>query len=125
MNKSQDFDEVLLESIDEGLSILGNEPKQAVFQYLSTIASLDRERIPAKIEEFSAGLKKALGSAARVIERLILKKLFQRIGATFRESSGLEFIDYVTEARRRFEISSDKRADSLDGARLKKGQVPG
>jgi archaellum biogenesis protein FlaJ (TadC family) len=125
LSRTQSFDQLLLESIDDGLSILGNEPKQAVYHYLATIGSLDRERIPDKLDEFSTGLKKALGSASKVIERLILKNLFQRMGSTFRESSGLEFTDYVAEARRRFEISSTKYGDPLDSARSKKGQVSG
>ncbi|TMI20564.1 hypothetical protein E6H31_08515 [Candidatus Bathyarchaeota archaeon] len=124
MSRSQQFSEVLLDCVDEGLSVLGNEPKQAIYQYLVTIHSLDREQIPDKVDEFSAGLRKALGSASRVIERLILKKLFQRIGSTFREMADLEFTDYVMDAKRRFEIASMKHSDLPEGLRSKKGQVP-
>lgn len=119
----QSFSEILLECIDEGLSVLGNEPKQALYQYLYSIHSLDREQIPEKVGEFSAGLRKALGSASKVIERLILRKLFQRIGHAFRETSDLEFTDYVMEAKRRFELTSGKHNDALDGLRSKKDQV--
>ena len=121
----QSFSELLLECIDEGLSVLGNEPKQAVYQYFSSIHGLDREQIPEKVDEFSAGMRKALGSASKVIERLILKKLFQRLGSNFKETSNLEFIDYVAEAKRRFELTSARHNDPLDIQRSKKGQVPG
>lgn len=124
MSRTQTFGQVLLDCVDDGLSVLGNEPRQAVYQYLSTICSLDREQIPDKVNEFAAGLKKALGSASRVIERLILKKLFQRIGSTFREAVDLEFTDYVSEAKRRFEILSTKHSDPVESLRSKKGQVP-
>ncbi len=124
MSRAQAFSQVLLDCVDEGLSVLGNEPKQAVYQYLVTIHSLDREQIPDKVDEFSAALRKALGSASRVIERLILKKLFQRIGSTFRETADLEFTDYVMDAKRRFEIVSMKHSDLAEGLRSKKGQVP-
>lgn len=120
----QSFDDLLLECIDEGLSVLGNEPKLAVYQYLSSIHALDREQIPEKIDEFSAGMRKALGGASKVIERLILKKLFQRLGSNFKETSNLEFVDYVSDAKRRFEFSSAKHNDALDNLRSKKGQVP-
>jgi hypothetical protein len=76
------------------------------------------------VDVFAAGLKKALGSASRVIERLILKKLFQGIGSTFREVADFEFTDYVSEAKRRFEIISTKHSDPLESLRSKKGQVP-
>ena len=125
MSRTQSFSQVLLDCVDEALSVLGNEPRQAVYQYLATIHSLDREQIPDKVDEFAAGLKKALGSASRVIERLILKKLFQRIGSTFRETSDLEFADYVRDAKRRFEITSTKLGDPVEGLRSKKGQVTG
>jgi len=125
LSRTQSFSQVLLDCVDEGLSVLGNEPRQAVYQYLATIHSLDREQIPDKVDEFAAGLKKALGSASRVIERLILKKLFQRIGSTFRETSDLEFADYVRDAKRRFEITSTKLGDPVEGLRSKKGQVTG
>ncbi len=123
MSRTQSFSQVLLDCVDEGLSVLGNEPRQAVYQYLATIHSLDREEIPDKIDEFATGLKKALGGASRVIERLILKKLFQKIGSTFRETADLEFTDYVQDAKRRFEITSAKHGDPLEGLRSKKGQV--
>jgi len=125
LSRPQSFSQVLLDCVDEGLSVLGNEPRQAVYQYLATIHSLDREQIPDKVDEFATGLKKALGSASRVIERLILKKLFQRIGSTFRETAELEFEDYVRDAKRRFEVTSTKHSDSLEGLRSKKGQVTG
>ncbi len=124
MSKTQSFGQMLLDCVDDGLSVLGNEPKQAVYQYLSTIHSLDREQIPDKVGEFAAGLKKALGGASRVIERLILKKLFQRMGSTFRETPDSEFADYVNEAKRRFDVTLARHGDPLEGLRSKKGQVP-
>ncbi|HEV2118753.1 MAG TPA: hypothetical protein VGS11_01400 [Candidatus Bathyarchaeia archaeon] len=125
MSRTQSFGQLLLECVDEGLSVLGNEPRLAVYQYLSTIQSLDREQIPDRVEEFAAGLKKALGGASRVIERLILKKLFQQIGSTFRETADSEFVDYVQDAKRRFEIASAKHSDLLESLRSKKGQITG
>jgi len=125
LSRTQSFSQVLLDCVDEGLSVLGSEPRQAVYQYLATIHSLEREQIPDKVDEFAAGLKKALGGASRVIERLILKKLFLRIGSTFRETSDLEFADYVKDAKRRFEITSTKHGDPVEALRSKKGQVTG
>jgi len=125
LSRNQSFSQVLLDCVDEGLSVLGSEPRQAVYQYLATIHSLEREQIPDKVDEFAAGLKKALGGASRVIERLILKKLFLRIGSTFRETSDLEFADYMKDAKRRFEITSTKHGDPVEALRSKKGQVTG
>ena len=126
--RSQPFELLLLECIDEGLAVLGNEPRQALYQYLLTICSLPREEIPGRVVDFAAGLRKSLGGASKVIERMILRKLFQKIGSSFRETIDTEFTEYIAEARRRYEILSHRHAideDSADPAKSKKGQISG
>ncbi len=125
--RGRQFGEVLLEAVDESLSVLGDEPKQAIYQYLMTMHSIQREEILDKLEEFAAGLKQALGGASAVMERLILKKLFQRLGSTFRESQGLDFHDYVDDAKRRFETLRQRHVaqdEFEEHGKSKKGQVP-
>jgi hypothetical protein len=126
--RAQPFELLLLECIDEGLSVLGNEPRQALYQYLLTICSLPRDEIPSRVADFAAGLKKSLGGASRVIERIILRKLFQKTGSNFRETMDTEFTEYVAEAKRRYEMLSRKHGveeDSTDVTRSKKGQITG
>jgi hypothetical protein len=126
--RAQPFELLLLECIDEGLSVLGNEPRQALYQYLLTICSLPRDEIPGRVADFAAGLKKSLGGASRVIERIILRKLFQKTGSNFRETMDTEFTEYVAEAKRRYEMLSRKHGveeDSTDVTRSKKGQITG
>lgn len=122
-DRTQSFSQILLECIDDGLSVLGNEPREAAYQFLRTICSLPREEIPERVPEFAAGLKKALGGASKVIERLILRKLFEKTGSNFREVQDADFNEYVLDAKRRFEIISHRRDDSIDSPKLKKGQV--
>jgi hypothetical protein len=121
------FNQVLLESVDESLGVLGDEPRKAMYEYLMTIHSLPRDEIPGRTDDFISGLKRALGSASGVIEKLILKKLYQRIGTSFHESEGLEFQDYLDDARRRFEVTRQHKIqdDSVDFAKSKKGQFSG
>jgi len=126
--RSQPFEQLLLECIDEGLSILGNEPRQALYQYLLTMCSLPREEIPGRVMDFAAGLRKSLGGASKVIERMILRKLFQKTGSSFRETIDTEFTEYVADAKRRYEIVSHRRGvaeDSTDPVGSKKGQITG
>jgi len=85
---------------------------------------LDKKDIPDRLEDFQSGLKSALGGAARVVERLILRKLFQKIGSTFKETSEYEFGEHVNEARRRFEGTrqrSSMQRDQMGQVKLKKG----
>jgi hypothetical protein len=124
--RAQSFEQILLECIDEGLSVLGNEPREALYHYLLTICSLPREEIPGRVADFAAGLRKSLGGASRVIERIILRKLFQKTGSSYRETMDTEFTDYVGDAKRRYEILSHRHGvaeDSADPTRSKKGQV--
>ena len=126
--RNQPFEQLLLECIDEGLSILGNEPRQALYQYLLTMCSLPREEIPGRVMEFAAGLRKSLGGASKVIERMILRKLFQKTGSSFRETIDTEFTEYVADAKRRYEIVSHRHGvteDSTDPIGSKKGQITG
>ena len=127
-SRSQPFEQILLECVDEGLSVLGNEPRQALYQYLLTICSLPREEIPSRVADFAAGLKKSLGGASKVIERMILRKLFQKTGSSFRETIDTEFTEYVADAKRRYEILSHRHGvaeDSVDSVKSKKGQISG
>ena len=122
------FSQLLLEAIDDSLSILGDEPKRALYQYLATMHSLQREEIPDRLEEFSNGLKRALGGASSVIQRIILRKLFQKLGSTFRESQDSEFSDYIRDARRRFDTAKQGHSlpdDTFEYVRSKKSQVSG
>ena len=124
--RAQPFERLLLECIDEGLSVLGNEPRQAMYQYLLTICSLPREEIPGRVTDFVAGLRKSLGGASKVIERIILRKLFQKTGSSFKETIDTVFTEYVADAKRRYEILSHRHGvpeDSTDSVRSKKGQI--
>lgn len=126
--KSPSFGQLLLECVDEGLAVLGNEPRLAVYHYLSTICSIPRDEIPERVEDFAAGLRKALGGASKVIERLILRRLYQKLGSALREGGDQEFADYVRGAKSRFDIVSQKRGpldDNMEISRSKKGQFSG
>jgi len=123
--RTQSFSQILLECIDEGFSVLGNEPREALYQFLKTICLLPREDIPARVPDFAAGLKRALGGASKIIERVILRKLFEKTDSNFREIPDTDFNDYVLDAKRRFEVLSHRHEDSVESGRSKKGQVSG
>ncbi len=126
--KVREFGQLLLEAIDDGLSVLGEEPRSAFYQFLATMHSLPREDIPKRVEEFSNGLKKALGGAYPVVQRIILRKLFQKLGSSFHESPGLELVDYVSEAKQRFEIFAQRQSmeeHATEYQRSKKSEMAG
>src|SRR5438876_12187674 len=97
--RAQLFEQLLLECIDEGLSVLDNEPRQAMYQYLLTICSLPREEIPGRVTDFVALLRKSLGGDSKVIERIILSKLVQTTGSSYKETIDTDFTESVADAK--------------------------
>ena len=117
------FDLLLLKAIDESLSVMGEEPKKALYQYLLSMHSLKTEDIPAKIGQFTLSMRRALGAASRVIEKLILKRLYEKIGTSYQEVQSFDFADYVEDARQKFSMLPSGTLDSpSDYTRSKKAQ---
>ena len=97
-NKTQDFEELLRESIDDGLSLLGESAKQVVYFHLEKTFKINRQNIPYRIEEFIAAIEKIFGIGAKILEIQMMKSLFKKFGCTTRHhprQKDLEFTEYV------------------------------
>jgi hypothetical protein len=100
--KPQNFEEVLLEAIDEGLSVLGESSKQALYFHLEKTFKMNRRDIPYRIEEFTDAVEKIFGKGARILEIQIMKSLFKKVGYKFKHYSkrnDLTFTEYVTAVK--------------------------
>jgi len=98
------LDDLLLEVVDETINqIFGEAGNKAICDYLWNNSYLKREEIAEKPEIFSISLKRLSGSAAPVIERLILKNSYLKLGLKFEEKKGYGFSDYIKELRKRCE----------------------
>jgi len=100
----KDFDKLLLEAVDEGLSSLGESPRQAIYFYLKERFNVKKQQIPHEIEAFVDGIEKIFGLGANFLENLILKRLYEKIGLSFRWQvpKDLTFIECVALAKRSF-----------------------
>lgn len=109
----QDFEKLLLEAIDEGLSSLGESSKQAIYYHLEKSFNLKKQEIPYSIEAFANAIEKIFGLGANFLEILIMKRLYEKMGRNFklRTSKDLEFVEYITVARQSFlkKASAKKR----------------
>ena len=97
--KAPKFEDVLLEAVDEGLSLLGKKSKQALYFHLENTFKMNRQDIPYRIEDFTDAVEKIFGNGARILEIQIMKCLFKRVGYTFKRYSkrqDLTFNEYVT-----------------------------
>ena len=74
------FEEVLLEAIDDGFSLLGESGKLAIYFYLEDNYNISKQDIPDRIEYFAEALEAIFGYGAKLLEINIMKNLFRKMG---------------------------------------------
>jgi len=96
---SKEFDELVLEAVDEGLSILGDESvKRAFYYHLEKRAKIKRNEIPRKLMGFHEALTNLFFDGSVILEKRISRHLFGRIGMELPIHDGWTIADYVREA---------------------------
>jgi hypothetical protein len=85
--RPDNFSRVLLFAIEEGLSSLGNSPREAIFYHLETSFQLKKEDIPMNLNEFEKAIEKMFGPGTMYIEKLITRRLYERLGLNFEDST--------------------------------------
>ncbi|MEM1563623.1 MAG: hypothetical protein QW161_02990 [Candidatus Bathyarchaeia archaeon] len=79
----KDFQKTFLEAVEEGLSTLGDSPKQAILFHLENTFKIKLEEIPKNLTEFQKALEKIFGPGASYLERVILKRLYEKFHLDF------------------------------------------
>ena len=109
-----DFNEILLTSIDEALSSLGENVATSMYFHLEKTFNIKRLEIPQRLEDFSDALEKIFGIGTRTLELLCMKKLHEKVGVTFKWPEyewplskwivpELTFQEYVTLMRKNYD----------------------
>lgn len=109
----EDFDDILLETIDETLSSLGEPVKNAVYFHLQTNFNISKNEIPKKINEFSNIVQKIFGSGASRLEIKLMKTLHSKIDLNVKWPeyeaplskwivTDMTFIEYVNSMRQNY-----------------------
>ena len=107
------FEDVLLEAIDEGLSLLGDLGKQAVYLHLKNKYNLSKREIPYRVEDFTEALEDTFQAGAKLLEIKIMKVLFTKVGPGHihvATPESLGFISYVYALRNKGIVSSSSIA---------------
>jgi hypothetical protein len=101
----QEFNRLLLEAVDEGLSTLGESSKQAIYFHLEKRFAIKKQEIPEKIKLFAYAIEKIFGLGANFLEILIMRRLYEKLGRSFKFYGGEDFTftEYVAAARQSFE----------------------
>lgn len=100
MAESAEVRKALLQAVDAGLSVPGEIVRAAIYERIERSYQLKREEIPEKLETFHRGLQELLGAAAKVMEKLIAKNLYRRLGLSFMEHANWSIVDYVSHAKK-------------------------
>jgi hypothetical protein len=110
-----DFEKLLLEAIDEGLSSLGNSPKEAIYFHLDRSFNIKKEQIPGKIEAFENAIENIFGIGANFLEIIIMKQLYRKVGGAFElnETARLAFAEYVATAKRAFQEKKETQTTEV------------
>jgi len=95
------FEELLSNSIDESLSLLGESSKKAIYFHLEKSFNIKKQEIPLKIKSFAKAIENILGLGARFLEILIMKKLYEKIGlpVPLNQPRNFTFLEYVAAAK--------------------------
>jgi len=94
------FDRILLSAVEEGLSSLGNSSKQAIFFYLETSFQIKKENIPESLPQFKNALEGIFGPGASFLEKIIAKRLHEKLGLSFEDDVSVDFVGCVNNAKK-------------------------
>ncbi|MCW4010591.1 MAG: hypothetical protein NWF05_08230 [Candidatus Bathyarchaeota archaeon] len=106
-----EFDQILLASIDEALSSLGESAKTSIYFHIEHTFQLARIDIPRRVGVFSDALERIFGLGARHLETLMMKNLHTKLGSLYRlngerfSNSDLTFERYVALMKQIYEKS--------------------
>lgn len=94
----RDFQKLLLQAVDEGLSSIGESPKKAIYFHLEKTFKIKKHDIPSNIEVFAEAIEKIFGMGADFLEILIMKRLHDKIKVecNLDNASELRFIEYLS-----------------------------
>lgn len=92
-------DIIVLDAVDEALSILGDKGKNAVYYFIEKEYHLRKEDIPSNLRKFHDCLQKIFGIGANVIEKHILNILKDRTGIETEMDPELSFVEKMNSLK--------------------------
>lgn len=95
--ESRNFEESLIEAVDQTFSKLGLPVKNAIYSFLETNYKLARNEIPGRVEAFAFAIEDLLGAGALLVEIEIMKNLGQKFSSfkVVKKDASLDFKNYV------------------------------
>jgi hypothetical protein len=99
--RRREFNDLLLESIDETITILlSREVVDALYRYLQTTHSISRDQIPSRLDALSSILAKTFGlPSSATISKVIARRFYSKLALTFSDNPGGSLLEYVERAK--------------------------
>jgi hypothetical protein len=101
--QKQNFASVYAEAVTEALFILGDKVAAVVSNYLDEKYSMHLTQTADNPKALSDALDIAIDGGKRVVERRILRLLYQKIGLPAPSAMTVDFEDKIYQARKDFE----------------------
>ncbi len=122
-----DFETLLLEAVDEGLSSLGDSSKHAIYFHLQKTFKIHKQQIAQNIDAFDNAIKKIFGIGANYIEILIIKKLHEKAEQTiqWQTTKELTLHEYVKQAKKNYLKNQHRKQPTIEVAQRDCIQIEG
>jgi hypothetical protein len=93
------FEKAVTETIDEVFASLGENVKQALYNYMEKKHGIKKEQIPSNIEGFTNAIESVFGDAAKLVELKIIGKLQNKAKGFSYKSKRKEmlFLEYLEQ----------------------------
>ena len=104
-HSEMDFEVAIGQAVNDILSSLGENTKQAIYSHLKNVYGINKDDIPCKIGAFANAIEETFGSVGKLIEIRIIEKLHSQY-ADFRfapKNGRLDFVEYVSCLQNRLE----------------------
>jgi hypothetical protein len=119
-SQHKNFDQILLDAIDEALSSLGENVKMTVYFQIEDLFRIKKQEIPIRLSDFSNALEQLFGLGARYLEILFMKNIHAKIKVTCKWHEyewplskwivpEMTFQEYVRLMRQKFKTANTNR----------------
>ena len=100
-----EFENLLLEAIDQSLSVLGESSRISIYFHLEKTYGVKRQDIPQKPEAFVSAVEKIFGPGAKIIENMVSKGLCEKAGLCTQDGAvkNLSFVETVAVVKKMVE----------------------
>ncbi len=100
----KEFNDALLESIDETITaLLSKDVLDSLYLHLEKYFAVSKDELPYRLETFLSILEKTFGPSVKTIGKAIAKRFYFKLRLGFDEKANHNLLEYVEEAKRKLQ----------------------